>query len=85
MSAVKHSVKKRTKNVNVISVCRRKNPTFRAPRTHKETASFALKSACDFADRSSVNAVSCNALHIKADLVNCHYMHFLQNYCGGII
>lgn len=44
-------------------------PTFRAPRTHKETASFALSSTCDFAVRSSVNAVSCNALDVKASML----------------
>lgn len=62
----------------VLPFVRYKNPTFRAPRTHKETASFALSSTCDFADRSSVNAVSCNALHVKAGYVNRHYMQTLH-------
>lgn len=52
-------------------------PTFLAPRTHNETASFALRSTCDFAVRSSVNAVSCNSLHVKARPVNCNYMLIL--------
>lgn len=56
-------------------------PTFRAPRTHKETASFALRSTCDFVVRSSVNAMSCNSLHVKADSVNCHYLHTLLRWC----
>lgn len=45
------------------------NPTFLAPRTHKETASFALRRTCD-AVLSVVNAVSCNALQLKAGPVN---------------
>lgn len=63
-------LKQGCKNKKVLSsdtaVVLYKNPTFRAPRTHKETASFALRSTFDFVVWSSVNAVSCNALHVKA-------------------